>query len=265
MRAYFSQFGDVTKLRLSRNRKTGASKHFAFIQFESAEVAKIVAQTMDNYLMFGHILKCKFAPEETLHPDVWKGANRRYRNVPHNKIEGKWLASPKSKEYWATKTEKEQRKREAKAEKLKELGYEIELVKMDNVDDVQPQKKMDTPAEQPLANAASTAGKVTIAEPSSEKAKEDHARGNTDAEDTFEGFNTEPTSKSSPLQTRSQPHPHPQKQGEGGGDGGGGGGLPLTGKQRKNQRKREKRREAQKRIATETAAQGISSAGVGTK
>jgi hypothetical protein len=26
---YFSQFGDVTRLRVSRNKKTGASKHYA--------------------------------------------------------------------------------------------------------------------------------------------------------------------------------------------------------------------------------------------
>ncbi|KAL9624927.1 MAG: hypothetical protein Q9160_000974 [Pyrenula sp. 1 TL-2023] len=136
MRAYFSQFGTITKLRLSRNRKTGAPKHFAFIQFESREVAKIVAETMDNYLMFGHILKCKFAPEETLHPDVWKGANRRYRPVPHNKIERKRLDTPRTKEQWAVKIDREQKKREAKAEKLKEIGYEIELPKMTSVDEV---------------------------------------------------------------------------------------------------------------------------------
>ena len=55
MKAYFSQFGNVTRLRLSRSLKTGASKHYAFVEFESTEVADIVAKTMDKYLMFGHI------------------------------------------------------------------------------------------------------------------------------------------------------------------------------------------------------------------
>jgi nucleolar protein 15 len=58
MKEYFTQFGQVNQLRLSRNRKTGKSKHYGFIEFKSAEVAQIVAETMDNYLMFGHILKC---------------------------------------------------------------------------------------------------------------------------------------------------------------------------------------------------------------
>jgi hypothetical protein len=33
---------------------------------------KIVADTMDNYLMYGHIVKCKFVPKEQLHPEIWK-------------------------------------------------------------------------------------------------------------------------------------------------------------------------------------------------
>lgn len=60
MQGYFSQFGDVKQLRLSRNKKTGASKHYAYIEFESEDVAKIVAETMDNYLLFGKLLQCKY-------------------------------------------------------------------------------------------------------------------------------------------------------------------------------------------------------------
>ena len=34
MKEYFGQFGAISKLRMSRNKRTGASKHFAFIEFE---------------------------------------------------------------------------------------------------------------------------------------------------------------------------------------------------------------------------------------
>lgn len=34
------------------------SRGYAFIEFEFKEVAKVVAETMDNYLMFHKILKC---------------------------------------------------------------------------------------------------------------------------------------------------------------------------------------------------------------
>jgi nucleolar protein 15 len=124
MRAFFSQFGDITRIRLSRNRRTGASKHFAFIEFASEEVAKIAAKTMDGYLMFGHLLKSKFAPADSLHPDVWKGANKKFHKIPHAKLEGAKLAEAKSVEQWEKKAAKEESRRKKKAKALKKMGYD---------------------------------------------------------------------------------------------------------------------------------------------
>ncbi|KAI4749807.1 hypothetical protein E4T45_14832, partial [Aureobasidium sp. EXF-8846] len=59
MREYFSQFGDITHLRMARNKLTGRSKHYAFIEFGSGAVAEIVAKTMDKYLLFGHLLQVR--------------------------------------------------------------------------------------------------------------------------------------------------------------------------------------------------------------
>ena len=126
MRAYFSQFGNILKLRLSRNRKTGQSKHYAWIQFESATVAEIVAKTMDSYLLFNHILKVKVVPDEQIPKDLFKGANKRFKKVPWNKIEGRKLEQGASEEMWETRIGREEKKREEKAEKLKKLGYEFE-------------------------------------------------------------------------------------------------------------------------------------------
>ena len=74
--------------------QTGRSKHYGFIEFASAPVAQIVAETMDNYLLMGHILTCKVIPKDKVHPELWVGANRRWRVVPtyrlaqaqHNKV-----------------------------------------------------------------------------------------------------------------------------------------------------------------------------------
>lgn len=140
MKAYFSQFGEITKLRLSRNRLTGRSKHYAFIEFSSTTVAKIVADTMDNYLMYGHIVKCKYVPKEQLHPEVWKGANRRFKVTPWNRIEKKRLAKGKTREQWTKSIESEQKKRQAKLNKLKALGYELDLPQLKSVDDVPVQE-----------------------------------------------------------------------------------------------------------------------------
>ncbi len=146
MRAYFSQFGPITRLRLSRNRKTGRSKHYAFIEFESASVAKIVASTMDKYLLFGHILRCKFAAPETLHPDLWRGANKRFKTVPWNKIEGRKLELPMGREGWEKRIEKEKKRREERSDAMKAFGYEYEGGELKGVNEV-PARKLVTEIE----------------------------------------------------------------------------------------------------------------------
>ena len=152
MRAYFSQFGDITRLRLSRNRLTGRSKHYAFVEFSSTSVAKIVAETMDNYLMYGHILKCKYVPAEQLHPEVWKGANRRFKKTPWNRIEKKRLEKGKTREQWGKRIEQEQKRRLAKADKLKALGYEMDLPTLKSVDDV-PVQQLEEHAQKAVEQA----------------------------------------------------------------------------------------------------------------
>lgn len=64
MRNYFSQFGDVTRLRLVRSRRTGGSKGYAFVEFRFPEVAQVAAETMNNYLMFQKVLKAVYIPPD---------------------------------------------------------------------------------------------------------------------------------------------------------------------------------------------------------
>lgn len=130
MRQYLSQFGPISRLRLSRNKKTGASKHFAFVEFEERSTAEIVAKTMNNYLLFGHILKCRIIPKEQVHEDLFKGANKRFKKVPWNKIAGRKLAKPLSESAWEAKLKKERTKRATKSNKLMAMGYEFEAVQL---------------------------------------------------------------------------------------------------------------------------------------
>lgn len=136
MREYFSQFGDISRLRLSRSLKSGASKHYAFVEFTSAGVAQIVADTMNNYLMFGHILKCEVVAKEQLHESLWKGANKRFKVRPGNKIEKRKFDVGLGREQWAGRIEEEEKRRTSKNEKTKEIGYEFEAIKLKGVDEV---------------------------------------------------------------------------------------------------------------------------------
>lgn len=124
MRQYFSQFGAITKLRLSRNKRTGRSKHYAFIEFAAASTAEIVAKTMNNYLLFGHLLKCQLVPADRVHPELWRGANRRFKVVPWAKIAARKLEQPRTETEWAGAVTREQHKRKMRAARLKDqMGY----------------------------------------------------------------------------------------------------------------------------------------------
>ncbi|XP_030642562.1 MKI67 FHA domain-interacting nucleolar phosphoprotein [Chanos chanos] len=79
LRSYFQQFGNVTRLRLSRSKKTGGSKGYAFVEFECDEVAKIVAETMDNYLMGERLIQCHIIPPEKVHERLFVGCDRQFR------------------------------------------------------------------------------------------------------------------------------------------------------------------------------------------
>ena len=136
MRAYFSQFGTIRRLRLSRNKKTGHSKHYAFLEFASSEVAEIAVKTMNNYLLFGHILKCRVIPNEQIHPNLWKGANRPFKTIPWNKIERRRLEATKTRTGWTRKVKLETSKRRRQSEKMKAMGYDYEPPALKSVDTV---------------------------------------------------------------------------------------------------------------------------------
>ncbi|KAK0592968.1 hypothetical protein LWI29_029103 [Acer saccharum] len=63
--AFFSQFGVIKRLRIARNKK----------------VAEVVADTMQGYLLFEHLLQVHLILPENVHPKLWKGFNPRYKPV----------------------------------------------------------------------------------------------------------------------------------------------------------------------------------------
>ncbi|KAM7467840.1 hypothetical protein LguiB_015402 [Lonicera macranthoides] len=87
MEAFFKQFGTIKRLRIARNKKTGKSKHFGFIEFESPAVAKVVADCMHNYLLFEHVLQVYLVPPERVHPKLWKGVTRWYKPLDWVQVE----------------------------------------------------------------------------------------------------------------------------------------------------------------------------------
>lgn len=72
---YFTRFGTISRFRLSRSERTGDSRGYGFKEFESEDVARIAAETMDNYPFGARILSCKFMLPENVHEDLFKKWN----------------------------------------------------------------------------------------------------------------------------------------------------------------------------------------------
>ena len=122
MRAYFSQFGEITRLRMARNKRTGASKHYAYIEFRHEAVAKIVAETMHNYLMFGRLLQCYIVPVDKVHPDTFVGANRRFKVIPWKRIARETHNAEETEEKVQVRMERQMKHIKSVGERCKELG-----------------------------------------------------------------------------------------------------------------------------------------------
>ncbi|KAJ4413882.1 nucleolar protein [Neurospora sp. IMI 360204] len=200
IRAYFGQFGEITRLRVVRNKKTGASRHRAFVEFADAEVADIAARTMDKYLLFGHILTAKVVPQAQVHKDLFKGANRRFKVIPWNKMAGKQLekALPESK--WQGKITKEEQRRAARAAKLAEMDYEWEA----------PQLKAAEAKEPALLTAAEEEPVKAIEAPAAAEEKTEE-KAEPEAETKEEGKEEESKEEEEPKSTRKRAAATPKK------------------------------------------------------
>jgi len=122
LKGYFSQFGTITRLRISRNKKTGKSKHYAFLEFDSSSVAQIVAETMDNYLLMGHILRCKLIPKDEVHPELWIGANRKWKVVPRHRVTRVVQNKPRTPDEQAKASKRLMKRQSDKKRKLEQMG-----------------------------------------------------------------------------------------------------------------------------------------------
>lgn len=132
MKSFFEQFGKVSRLRLSRNKKTGNSKHYAFIEFENGEIAPIVAETMNNYLMLGQLLRCHVVAKDKIHPRLFSGSGRsmedgrgRSRVITNRKRAHALMSVEKTSEQHAKKTSKLLEKEDNKRRKLEALGIDF--------------------------------------------------------------------------------------------------------------------------------------------
>lgn len=98
---YFSQFGDLKEVRLARNKKTGNSRHYGFVQFVNTDDSRVAYDTMNNYLLMGHLLQVRLLPKGSKIEKLYKYKQRAFMSPPKAKKsakELKKLAEEKHKE-----------------------------------------------------------------------------------------------------------------------------------------------------------------------
>ena len=124
MRSFFSQFGDIRALKLSRSKKTARSKGYAFIEFEDLETATIVAETMNNYMMFGQTLKAHVLEQRHIHPDLFKGVDAlsKFRKMPHKAIARSAHNKPRTESQDAKRLQRLKKAEEKKRAQIESLG-----------------------------------------------------------------------------------------------------------------------------------------------
>ena len=132
MRQFFTQFGPIKHLRLSRNKKSGASKHYAFIEFETPDVAEIVASTMNNYILFGRRLICEVMKAEAVDEHIWKGANRKFHVVNTAEKAANTMNARKSPDEVKTTLQKKLEKIQMQIDEMKASGKDSSVLEETN-------------------------------------------------------------------------------------------------------------------------------------
>lgn len=142
---------------------------------------------MNNYLLFESVLKVRLMTEEECHPEIWKGANRKFKQVPWQKKaadvhDRERTAEEQKKRTTALKSKERQRRKKIAASGI-EYDFPGYAGGDAGVDDAQETKKpavKKTPAKRAAAPAKEKATPAKKAKTPVKKAeKEPAARRST--------------------------------------------------------------------------------------
>ncbi|EFN62136.1 MKI67 FHA domain-interacting nucleolar phosphoprotein-like [Camponotus floridanus] len=134
MKDYFKQFGKVTRIRVARSKRTGKSRGYGYIEFLHPEVAKVAAESMNNYLMCGRLLKATYIPPEKQHFGFFMGLNWTENTYPKLENRRKMVLRKnrdQSTENYKSYIEKSLNKLSTLEGKLQEKGINIKFQPID--------------------------------------------------------------------------------------------------------------------------------------
>jgi len=86
---FFSQYGKVLRLRLSRDKATSKYRGFGWVEFEDAAVANQVCKEMNGYVMYGKSLRVHMVRPDKLHADLFRNCHRKFVKIDWNRVDAK--------------------------------------------------------------------------------------------------------------------------------------------------------------------------------
>ena len=127
-RKFFSQFGEIKGVCFPRSKKTARSRGYMFVLFQDREVAEIAAGTMNDYMMFGKLLKATVLPENSkIVYDRFVKESRKFRFVPWQKLFAKKFNTLKTDEQMERKMARLLQHDGEKVKRFQELGIEYQF------------------------------------------------------------------------------------------------------------------------------------------
>ena len=82
---------------------------------------------MHRYLMFGHTLMASVVPREQQHPQLFEGADRRFRRIPHTDNARRQHNRQRSVEQQERRVTRLMQQEKAKRALLKEMGVQFDF------------------------------------------------------------------------------------------------------------------------------------------
>ncbi|CEF67267.1 MKI67 FHA domain-interacting nucleolar phosphoprotein [Strongyloides ratti] len=130
---FFTQFGKVIRVRVPRSKKTLNFKRYAYVEFELPEIAEIVAETMDNHMMFDNLIKVQHLKYKDV-PEKFFTSRRVILRFSKNKTtvikEIKKRSKPFEGVDWNEIQKKITNKYKRKQDKLGNLGINYQFPKI---------------------------------------------------------------------------------------------------------------------------------------
>jgi nucleolar protein 15 len=131
LEGFLSQFGEVLRVKLARSKRTGGSRHFAFVEFRRLYVAQVVVEAMNGYIIYRRRLACAVVPPEKCHARMWSVSRNIVKSAAERRARGQLAHGAavldEAKAAGADRRRAERAK--ARAEKLAAVGISLDAIK----------------------------------------------------------------------------------------------------------------------------------------